>query len=112
MAHDCGREDMSEADVGGGVRGANDRASGNAAGVATSLLSLAAAPTFAVLALLAGFAGGGQPDTLCSAGEHMSALHGMIPMYVLMSAFHVPPWLKLISGRRNGARRGWSFDVR
>ena len=29
----------------------------------------------------------------------------MMPMYVLMSAFHLAPWLKLIAGRRNGASR-------
>jgi hypothetical protein len=27
----------------------------------------------------------------------------MVPMYVLMSAFHFAPWLKLISRRRSGA---------
>jgi hypothetical protein len=26
-------------------------------------------------------------------------------MYVLMSVFHSAPWLKLISGRRSGARQ-------
>jgi hypothetical protein len=33
----------------------------------------------------------------------MSALSGMVPMYVLMSAFHVAPWLKLISHWRNSS---------
>jgi hypothetical protein len=28
----------------------------------------------------------------------------MVPMYLLMTAFHSAPWLKLISGRRSGAR--------
>jgi hypothetical protein len=27
----------------------------------------------------------------------------MVPMYLLMSAFHSAPWLKLIAGRRSGA---------
>jgi hypothetical protein len=26
-------------------------------------------------------------------------LGGMVPMYALMSAFHSPPWLRLIFGR-------------
>jgi len=26
-------------------------------------------------------------------------LGGMVPMYLLMSAFHSAPWLKLIAGR-------------
>jgi hypothetical protein len=29
----------------------------------------------------------------------------MVPMYLLMSVFHSAPWLKLILGRRSGARR-------
>ena len=67
-----------------------------ASGVA-GWLSLAAAPTFAVMALLTHF-GGGPPDTLCSMGS-VSHLGGMVPMYLLMSAFHSAPWLKLIAGR-------------
>jgi hypothetical protein len=63
-------------------------------------LSLAAAPTFAIMALLTGVLGGGQPDILCSAADHTLPLSGMIPMYLLMSAFHSQPWLKLISSRR------------
>jgi hypothetical protein len=63
-------------------------------------LSLAAAPAFAVMALLTAVLGGGPLDMLCSAAEHTSPLSGMIPMYLLMSAFHSPPWLKLIPGRK------------
>jgi hypothetical protein len=65
-------------------------------------LCLAAAPTFAAMALLTGVAGGGPMDALCTAG-HGSPLNGMVPMYLLMSAFHSAPWLKLISTRGNGA---------
>jgi hypothetical protein len=72
---------------------------------AADWLCLAAAPTFAVMALLAGSLGGGPHEMLCMAGHDGSPLSGMAPMYVLMSAFHSPPWLKLISGRRSGARR-------
>jgi len=68
-------------------------------------LSLAAAPTFAVMALLTGVLGGGAPDMLCSAAHGASPLSGMVPMYLLMSAFHSSPWLKLIaSGRLMGSR--------
>ena len=35
---------------------------------------------------------------LCSAA-HGAPLDGMVPMYLLMSAFHSAPWLKLIFGR-------------
>jgi hypothetical protein len=70
---------------------------------ADSLLSFAATPTFVVMALLT--ATGGQPQLLCSAAHLESPLGGMVPMYLLMSAFHSGPWLKLISGRRSGASR-------
>jgi hypothetical protein len=36
---------------------------------------------------------------LCST-MHASLLGGMMPMYLLMSAFHLTPWLRLI-GRRS-----------
>jgi hypothetical protein len=48
------------------------------------------------MALLTGVAGG-PPDMLC-AGVHASPISGMTAMYGLMSAFHSPPWLKLVSG--------------
>jgi hypothetical protein len=72
---------------------------------AADWLSLAAAPTFASMALITGVLGGGQPDMLCSVVQDASPLTGMVPMYLLMSAFHSTPWLKLISSRRSGARR-------
>jgi hypothetical protein len=80
--------------------------SGNAAAFgAADWLSLAAAPTFAVMALLTGVLGGGPQDMLCSAAQEASPLGGMVPMYLLMSVFHSAPWLKLVSSRRSGARR-------
>ena len=63
---------------------------------AAGWLGLAAAPTFAVMALLTAMPGGGAPDVLCSAAG-ASPLGGMIPMYLLMSAFHSAPWLRLIA---------------
>ncbi|MBN8940869.1 MAG: hypothetical protein J0H01_15315 [Rhizobiales bacterium] len=69
---------------------------------AVDWLCLAAAPTFAVMALLTGVLG--EPDILCSAARQGllmgGQLGGMAPMYLLMSAFHLPPWLRLIAGRR------------
>jgi hypothetical protein len=66
-------------------------------------LSLAAAPTFALMALLTGVLGGGPLDMLCATAH--GPLGGMVPMYLLMSAFHFAPWLKLMSGRRSGILR-------
>jgi len=65
-------------------------------------LGLAAAPTFAVMAALTGLMEAGSPDILCSAAQHAPFLGGMGPMYLLMSAFHSPPWLRLVSRRPQG----------
>ena len=67
---------------------------------AAEWLGLAAAPAFAAMALLTVLEG--PPAMLCSAA---SPLTGMVPMYLLMSAVHSGPWLKLISSRRGGADR-------
>ena len=66
---------------------------------AAAWLRLAAAPTFAIMALLTGILGGSQ-SMLCSAAQDASPLSGMVVMYLLMSAFHLPPWLKLAAGRQ------------
>ena len=67
---------------------------------AADWLSLAAAPTFAAMALLTAVGGNGPADVLCAAAQDASPLTGMAAMYLLMSAFHLTPWLKLISSRR------------
>ncbi|MGH8147036.1 MAG: hypothetical protein ACREPY_11945 [Rhodanobacteraceae bacterium] len=70
-------------------------------------LHLAAAPTFAVMALLTGIAGSGAADMLCSPTHGMSPLGGMTAMYLLMAAFHASPWLRLAShGWRSAMRSG------
>lgn len=70
---------------------------------ASDLLCLAAAPTFAAMALLTVVLGG-PGDVLCAA-EGTFPLGGMTPMYLLMSAFHMAPWLKLIASRPSGLGR-------
>ena len=41
---------------------------------------------------------GGTTDALCSIAS-ASPLSGMIPMYLLMSAFHLAPWFNLKARR-------------
>ena len=76
-----------------GGAGCGDEGDAAASGMA-GRLCLAAAPTFAIMSLMTGVLGRAPTDVLCSAG-HGSPLGGMVLMYVLMSLFHLPPWLKL-----------------
>jgi hypothetical protein len=66
---------------------------------AACLLSLAATPIFAIMALLTAVHGASTQDMICSAAPEGSRLTGMIPMYLLMSAFHLGPWLRLLTSR-------------
>jgi hypothetical protein len=96
---------MTKVHTEGGGPGAVSREDGNAAATAGDWLYLAAAPTFAMMALLTGVLGGSSPDMLCSPMQDASPLSGMVPMYLLMCAFHSAPWLKLISRRRSAVRQ-------
>jgi hypothetical protein len=60
-----------------------------------SWLSLAATPSFALMALLTAAHVGSPPEM-----PGMSPLSGMVPMYVLMSLFHCAPWVGLLSRGR------------
>jgi hypothetical protein len=57
-------------------------------------LGLAAAPTLAVMALAAASPNGGPLASLCGAAPRF-ALGGMSQMYLVMSVFHLSPWLEL-----------------
>lgn len=92
---------MSQACSGGSGGGTARR---NAAPFsAANRLAFAASPIFAIMALLTGVVGGGPAEMLCSA-THELPLSGMATMYLLMSAFHAPPWLRLLSGWRRPRR--------
>jgi hypothetical protein len=93
---------MSEAYASGSFRRVVRYDIAAAARGAADWLGLAAAPTFALMAFIT--ATGGEPQLLCSAAHLGSPLGGMVPMYLLMSAFHSAPWLKMISGWRSGCR--------
>ena len=57
---------------------------------AAELLRYAAAPSFAAMALVSGLLGSG-PDMICG---RQALFTGMAPMYLLMSVFHLAPWLR------------------
>ena len=84
---------MSAISIGGGHRG-----DGAVARVAADWVGLAAAPAFAMMALITVCLGGGM-EPICSA--HGAFMSGMAPMYLLMSAFHAGPWLRLIFSRES-----------
>lgn len=72
-------------------------------------LALAASPTLAAMALATAFASGGAMDALCGSWTGGGwSLDGMALMYLLMSLFHVSPWLKRMSGGE--ARRRTTID--
>jgi len=60
---------------------------------------LAAAPTFAIMALLSCLPSGSPYEPVCSAMRHAAPMTGMAWMYLLMSAFHLPPWFRRITRR-------------
>jgi hypothetical protein len=93
---------MTEAYPANPIGGAScDHEDGVAAPGIAKWLGLAATPTFAIMALLTGVADGDTPSMLCGPAYDAIPLSGMTMMYLLMSAFHSAPWLKLISSRRS-----------
>jgi len=64
---------------------------------AAGWIGLAASPTFALMAWIA--AGDAPRIAICSPDSGLLPIDGMAWMYLLMSLFHLPPWLKLASGR-------------
>ena len=64
---------------------------------AAGWIGLAGSPTFALMAWIA--ATDAPRMAICAAASDMLPINGMTWMYLLMSLFHVSPWLKLASGR-------------
>ncbi len=81
----------------------SDRQARGAAG----WLALAASPTFALMAW--GAANDAPRMAFCSAGSGLLPIGGMTAMYLLMSLFHLSPWLKLASGRP-ASRQPWAHN--
>jgi hypothetical protein len=68
-------------------------------------LCLAATPTFALMALATMLLDAGPMATMCAGDMGGWSLGGMAPMYLLMAAFHLGPWLEMASSRRGEPRR-------
>ena len=97
---------MKEACSGGSAGGATSNEGRHAPSLgAADWLGLAAAPTFAVMALLTSVLGSGKMAAICGTAQEPSSIGGMVSMYLLMSGFHSAPWLKLLANRRCSARR-------
>lgn len=64
------------------------------------LLYLAAAPTFALMTLLSVTMDADIIVSVCSTSTSLFAPRGMPMMYLLMTLFHFPPWLRLFSRLR------------
>jgi len=67
-------------------------------------LRLAAAPTYAFMAVVTGIFGESPKDMVRMAVHHTPPMSGMVSMYALMSVLHAVPWLKLIARRAVAAR--------
>lgn len=68
-------------------------------------LGLAASPTFATLALWTLAFGDREAAMICSGGQG-GPISGMALMYLLMAAFHLPCWLRLVARRMRRDPRG------
>ena len=59
------------------------------------MLRFAAAPTFLLMGAISAFSAPGM--IICTATMPWSPIGDMALMYLLMGAFHLSPWLKLLS---------------
>jgi hypothetical protein len=70
---------------------------------AAGWLALAASPTFGLMAWIA--ANDAPPHAFRSSGTGILPIGGMPVMYLLMSLFHLSPWLNLPTNRGHTANR-------
>ena len=76
---------MSKPLTGGRDRGRHGIVRCNALAATARFLALAAAPTFAIMAVLTSALESGAQGMMCSTTIHAASLNGMAVMYVLMS---------------------------
>jgi hypothetical protein len=75
-----------------------ERTSGSGLAAAPGWLALAAAPTFAAMAVWSASSPGSGPP-LCTGNTAGFDPGGMPAMYLLMAVFHASPWLRALRQR-------------
>lgn len=92
---------MSETSFGKHTDEGNRRTGGHATAFgAADWLHLAAAPAFALMALLTAMPTGDMHLMTCMGMTGASPLNSMSFMYLLMSAFRAAPWVRLAARRK------------
>ena len=62
-------------------------------------LTLAASPSFALMAFVSAEQSAGPGAMICGVSLNASPFGSMTVRYVLMSVFHAAPWLKIVGSR-------------
>lgn len=97
---------MSQGDPGNGVdQGSRVRRRRAIARGVADRLHLAAAPAFALMALLTAVQEASAHRMRCMGMSGASVLDGMSLMYLLMGAVHAAPWIRLAARRPCSGRR-------
>lgn len=89
-------------EIGSEIRAGDERRSKGWRAIARGAvvsLHLAAAPAFALMALLTAMQDGGAHQMRCMGMADASSWNSMSLMYLLMSAIHAAPWIRLAARR-------------
>lgn len=80
------------------------RPASNLARFASAWLALAAAPILALMGAIAAIRSPGME--MCTAAFPMAPINDMALMYLVMSVFHLPSWLKFFSAHSHHQTEG------
>ena len=62
-------------------------------------LPVVTAPVFVLMAITTVLFDTSQANAICLAPGSSTPINGMVVMYLLMAAFHLSPWLRLVARR-------------